>query len=462
MKAIAKNQRGRYFGARILAILSMFAGVILPEEVSQTLQKLARDKPDLTRVISLGKSFQEKDLWLVSITEYEKHRSEDRPGIFLLAGLRGNDAESVRLALSFAQSLIQAYPSDEKVKELLSTRTLYILPLLNPDGAEAGSAYTRRPFDEDRDGTADEDPGDEKDNDDDGKTDEDDTGGVDLALNFPAGWKPELLKGHNGPFPVSEPESKALADFLVEHPNILLFINLYGTGNAFLYPYSKRTTGKIEPEDARIYEEMAKPAVEKWKAKKATLSDDFAPESEKENSLLDWVYQNLGALAVDVGIKDVPLEEILPFLRDISFFTPLLQVTSITVLPVAKNIYRIEAKIQNKGKMATLTKSAEGNPPKQPANGFGEEYENRGGQNPRRPVAVWLNLPSPAALLAGPQRKLFPALHPEEEQSITWIVEAPPGTVISLQIQSAKGGSITYPISVSQTAERKSAGGEKE
>jgi len=457
-----RRQGGRYWGTGLLLLYCVLVGATLPEEVSQTFQKIARDKPELTRVTSIGKSFEGSDLWLVSITEHRGHRAEDRPGIFFLAGLRGNDSESTHLALSFAQNLIQAYPSDEKVRELLSTRTLYILPLLNPDGAISGSPYSQRPFDEDRDGRVDEDPEDKKDNDDDGKTDEDDTGGVDLALNFPAGWKPELLKGHNGPFPVSEPESKALADFLVEHPNIILFINLYGTSNAFLYPYSKRTTGKIEPEDVRIYEEMAKPAVEKWKAKKGTLSDESAPESEKENSLLDWVYQNLGALAVDAGIRDVPSEEILPFLRDISFFTPLLQVTSISTVPVAKNIYRIEAKIQNKGKMATLTKSAEGNPPKQPTNDFWREYDKRGGQYPRRPVAVWLNLPSPASLLAGPQRKLFPALHPEEEQSITWVVEAPSGTIISLQIQSAKGGSFTYPVSVSQSAERKSAGGEKE
>ena len=45
-------------------------------------------------------------------------------------------------------------------------------------------------------------------------------GGYDLNRNFPADWQPDYVQGGAGDFPLCFPETRAVADFLRDHPNI--------------------------------------------------------------------------------------------------------------------------------------------------------------------------------------------------------------------------------------------------
>ncbi|HRF96705.1 MAG TPA: M14 family zinc carboxypeptidase, partial [Aggregatilineales bacterium] len=44
--------------------------------------------------------------------------------------------------------------------------------------------------------------------------------GLDLNRNFPANWRQEVQQFGAGKYPTSEPEVKAIVDFIVNHPNI--------------------------------------------------------------------------------------------------------------------------------------------------------------------------------------------------------------------------------------------------
>src|SRR5262249_12881352 len=155
--------------------------------------------------------------------------------------------------------------------------TLYILPSQNPDGRDwwfhgPNSAHSARsgmmPYDDDRDGVADEDPpndldGDgsitemrkkvEKggthvqdpddqrlmrparpdevgtyvllgsegiDDDGDGLINEDGPGGYDMNRNWPADWRPNSVQFGAGDYPLSFPECRVIADFILAHKNI--------------------------------------------------------------------------------------------------------------------------------------------------------------------------------------------------------------------------------------------------
>ncbi|MCP4727644.1 MAG: hypothetical protein GY863_21575, partial [bacterium] len=63
---------------------------------------------------------------------------------------------------------------------------------------------------------------------------EDGVGGLDINRNWPAQWKQEYVQRGAGIYPLSEPETRAVADFLFSHPNITGIVNHHMAGN-FLY-----------------------------------------------------------------------------------------------------------------------------------------------------------------------------------------------------------------------------------
>src|SRR5262249_12838512 len=88
-----------------------------------------------------------------------------RPAILLVANLDGARVYSSAVALQHARALAEGYASDAKVKALLDSTTVFIVPRANPDAAEARFATPRYEqhasgpgVDDDRDGRMGEDP----------------------------------------------------------------------------------------------------------------------------------------------------------------------------------------------------------------------------------------------------------------------------------------------------------------
>lgn len=235
----------------------------------QRIDAMAKQYPVLCTASSIGKTEGGKDIMVLSIGTGEK---DNKPGIALAACSDGSYILGRELALGFAGTLLREASTPE-INTLLEKVTFYIFPDVNPDATEQyfqNIRYERstnaRPVDEDRDFTTDEDPfedinGDgvitllrvsdssgaytessedkrimvladlskgEKgsfsiytegiDNDKDGKFNEDGPGGVSFNRNQTYNY--EEFGANAGLHPVSEPESKAVMDFLFGHYNI--------------------------------------------------------------------------------------------------------------------------------------------------------------------------------------------------------------------------------------------------
>jgi hypothetical protein len=70
--------------------------------------------------------------------------------------------------------------------------------------------------------------------------------GVDLNRNYGVSWdKPggssqdHCAENYRGPFPFSEPETRAIRDFLISHRHSIKFVyNFHAYGNMYLWPYN--------------------------------------------------------------------------------------------------------------------------------------------------------------------------------------------------------------------------------
>jgi murein tripeptide amidase MpaA len=327
------------------------------EALSRLLFDYADAHPDLVKVQSIGKSHEGRDIWVAIVTNGATGADTDKPAFWADGNIHAAELTASTACLYYLHRLVTGYgqATDEgrEITQLLDTRTVYLCPRLNPDGAELAlserprhirSSTRRYPFDEDPvEGLTVEDV------DGDGRvltmripdphgaykkcaadprlmvprepgefggeyyrllpegtlkhydgltvSVNRDVEGLDLNRNFPTGWRQEAEQVGAGPYPVSEPEVKAMVDFIVAHPNIGAAISYHTHSGVILRPMGTQSDDDMIPEDLWTYKRFSElgarltgyPAISIWHEFK------YHPK-EIISGTQDWFYEHLGAL----------------------------------------------------------------------------------------------------------------------------------------------------------------------
>jgi hypothetical protein len=254
------------------------------DEVTAILRKWAADYPNLVEFYSVGRSFEGREIWQITITNKTTGKDTDKPAMFIEGNRHSGEVTAAEAALWFAWHILTNYGNDPALTRLVDTKALYVKPKNDPDGSSLylntaqSNRSTVRPYDDDRDGLLDEDAPDDLDgdgfilqmrkkvepgkgtmmidpkdpsgrlmvrapagqgdymvypvgidNDHDGRINEDGIGGLDLHRNYPENWRPMpgldltgrgYTQGGAGEYPLSETETRAVFLFLLEHPNV--------------------------------------------------------------------------------------------------------------------------------------------------------------------------------------------------------------------------------------------------
>jgi hypothetical protein len=310
-------------------------------EFDARVRKVVADAAGRITLDSIGASREGRPLHLLRIGD------ERKPALFIVAGLNAMHTVGIDTALGVAAKLAADHA------DLLNDHTVYILPCADPDTLERlrtaspkrDGARKIEPVDDDRDGRVDEDPPADlnadgvitvmrvydppatsgivpteiidpadprltkkpdkmkgetanvailvegQDADGDGLIAEDGPEGVDLTTNFP--WKWPEFKDGAGASALCEPETRAIAQWLVTHDNVVAVLefgphdNLVKVPEAGRFDASGRVPEGIENEDKPYYEEISK------LFKEATKMTG-APSNDPAGSLYGWAYAHLG------------------------------------------------------------------------------------------------------------------------------------------------------------------------
>ncbi|MBU0717536.1 MAG: hypothetical protein KJ749_04745, partial [Planctomycetes bacterium] len=173
------------------------------DEHVQFMTDLVTAYPDLAEMINLGLSVQGRPLWALRITG----PGADKPGVMYNGAQHGNEQAGASVVAYAAQHLLINYDTDPNVATLVDRVEWLLVPIVNPDGYEA---YDRmNAYD------------------------------VDLNRNWGG---PGAGYDHipPGPFPFSEPETAAMRDFFVSHPNVRTYIDFHGYGAFIVWPWGHR------------------------------------------------------------------------------------------------------------------------------------------------------------------------------------------------------------------------------
>jgi hypothetical protein len=89
------------------------------------------------------------------------------------------------------------------------------------------------------------------DNDGDGRINEDGIGGYDGNRNWPRDWQPDYIQRGSHEYPCSLPETRAIVNFVIAHPNIAAMQSYHNSGGMILRPPG-RAGGTMLPPDERV------------------------------------------------------------------------------------------------------------------------------------------------------------------------------------------------------------------
>ncbi len=106
------------------------------DELTSLLQHYAGAYPDFTSLGSIGKSFEGRDVWVMTVTNSATGEHSDKPALYVDANIHAGEVTGSVAALYLIDHLLKGYPTDPLIKRLLDYYTFYVLPRINPDGAE--------------------------------------------------------------------------------------------------------------------------------------------------------------------------------------------------------------------------------------------------------------------------------------------------------------------------------------
>jgi hypothetical protein len=283
--------------------------------ITEICKKLAAAHPDLVKVSSIGKSYQGKEMWMLTVTDFKKGKPEEKPAFYMDGNIHSNEIQGTEMAMYTAWYLAESHASVEFIKELLADKVFYIVPTINPDARdhymkEPNTPNSPRsgviPVDNDRDGLVNEDgftdldgnghitqmirksptgrykkdPNDPRrlvqvkvdelgeyemlgsegvDRDGDGRVGEDGTGYYDPNRDWAWKWQPNYIQGGAYKYPFSLPENRNVRDFVMAHPNIAGAQSFHNSGGMLLRgPGAEEDAATYNAEDSRIYDAIGK------------------------------------------------------------------------------------------------------------------------------------------------------------------------------------------------------------
>ncbi|MBI5089817.1 MAG: hypothetical protein HZB15_13425 [Actinobacteria bacterium] len=106
------------------------------DELTSWLHDTAAAHPQLMSVESYGRSFEGRDLWIATITDTSTGIHDTKPAHWVDANIHSVEVTASVAALALIQRLVEGFGSDDTVTRALRTRTFYVVPRVNPDGAE--------------------------------------------------------------------------------------------------------------------------------------------------------------------------------------------------------------------------------------------------------------------------------------------------------------------------------------
>ena len=332
--------------------------------LTRILHDLVETYPHLAQLESIGKSLEGRELWLVTLTNQATGPAIEKPAYWIDGNTHAGEVTGSTVVLYTMWSYLKQYGSDEKVTRVLDRLAIYLLPRLSVDGAEKylttpyflRSSTRLYPYQDERDGLYPEDiDGDgqildmrikdpngpwkrsEKDSRIMRRREIDEEGGeyyqllteglirnydgymipiaprregMDINRNYPYEWAPEGVEPGSGPYPFSEPETRAEAEFWRTHPNINGVLTYHTTSGVILRPYGTQSDENMPTDDLDVYKLIAERGTQITDYPSVSVYHGFRyhPKEVMHGAMDDFGFDHHGWFGFTTELWDMPTE----------------------------------------------------------------------------------------------------------------------------------------------------------
>ena len=329
------------------------------DEMVKLLRSFEGEFPELAELEVIGRSYEDREIWALTVTSKSTGRSLDKPGFYVDAAIHGSEVTGTTVALYFAWLLLSQHGVDSVLTDLVGSVSFYIIPMVSPDGVEqelstpdwVRSGTRMYPYEEPRDGLYREDI------DGDGqivsmriedpsggwKTSERDARllvprrfhdtrgpfyrvypegtvrnfdgvevteaparyGLDFNRNYPANWQSEVTQPGAGEYPLSESETRAVAEFFTRHANICGVHALHTGMESIIRPPETLTDSEMNAADLRRVCEIGQFGAEATGYVLFSCRQFNDEMSVAHGDLHTWAYEQLGLIVFVDELWDV-------------------------------------------------------------------------------------------------------------------------------------------------------------
>ncbi|KAJ9576206.1 hypothetical protein L9F63_006939, partial [Diploptera punctata] len=189
-------------------------------ELEEELKLLASNYPNITRLYSIGKSVDNRNLYVMEISDNPGKHELGEAEFKYVGNMHGNEVVGRELLLLLMKYLCENYGSDQRVTNIVNSTRIHIMPTMNPDGYEHSKVGDAKSLT--------------------GRTN---SHGTDLNRNFPDQYGQTVLNRD------PEPETNAVMNWIKSYP-FVLSANLHGGTLVANVPFDdnpSQTSGVANP-----------------------------------------------------------------------------------------------------------------------------------------------------------------------------------------------------------------------
>lgn len=332
------------------------------EQLTEVLHDLVAAYPEMATLHALGQSHRGRTVWLLELSNPKTGPANEKPGYYIDANMHAEEICGTSVVIYTAWTLLSQYGKDAQVTQLMDEQVFYMVPRVNPDGAEI---IMTLPFyewigngrylpgeeqfgpglhyaDVNGDGVIvdmriRDDAGEWKVSDKDPRLmlprDPDEFGGVyyrivpegrlvdwdggefivprpqdgNLNRNYPDNWAPESQQYGSGEHPMSEPEVAGIVRWIFDHPNIVGAANYHTHSGVILRPWLTYPDSHFLGNDKAMYLALGQMGIDETGYPLISVYEDFTPDKslKRFGSFMDWTFGALGIPTFSTELWDI-------------------------------------------------------------------------------------------------------------------------------------------------------------